>query len=510
MRYSRRDAMKLAAGSLVVATTGRTATRSALARLAGTGDPKPALPVASSTATHGPYRSNPGLQPPPLTVLVAAHDAAPGWIVLTPSPGKDFQGGLMLADNAGEPVWFLPRRHGALNPASTIGVTGASSTNMEVMTYEGRPVLTWWEGNIILPGYGEGEYFLADSTYKVIKTVQAGGGLQADLHDFYLTTNNTALVPAYDKKAADLSALGGSAKGTVLDSLFQEIDLKSGAVLFEWRASDFVSLGESYLAPTKGVPYDFFHINSVSLAPDGNYIVSGRHTWCVYKVSRKTGAILWRLNGKKSSFAMAPGSSFAWQHHVRALTNTELTIFDDGAGPAKTEKRSRGLKVAIDTKKKTARLVQAYLSRPSCLAGSQGSVQELPDGHVFVGWGAQPYFSEYRADGTLLFDARLPVGSHSYRTYRSIWVGKPTSDPAIAAQRNGGQVTVYASWNGATEVATWQVRTGPKAHLLSPLQSFPRSGFETVMTVMTTQPFVAVRALDNHGAVLGRSRAVAI
>jgi len=416
----------------------------------------------------------------------------------------------MLADNTGQPVWFLPRPHGPITAASTIGVTGISSTNMEVMSYEGHPVLTWWEGDIVLPGYGEGKYYLADSTYKVVKTVEAGRGLRADLHDFYLTNRNTALLSAYDKKTADLSSVGGPRKGVVLDSLFQEIDLKTGAVVFQWRASDFVDLEESYVLPTKSQPYDFFHINSVSLDPDGNFIVSGRHTWCVYKVNRTTGAILWRLNGKSSDFAMTAGSGFAWQHHVRSLTSTELTIFDDGAGPEKTEKQSRGLKVLLDTKKRTAHLVTQLLPQPTVLAGSQGSVQELPDGHVFVGWGSAPYFSEYRADGTLLFDAQLQEGSHSYRTYRSVWVGRPTTTPAVAAERQGARVSVYASWNGATEVAAWQVRVGPKANLLSPLQNFARSGFETAMTVATDQPFVAVRALDRNGTVIGRSDAVPV
>lgn len=509
MEYSRRDVMKLAAGSLVAATTGRRA-----GRVLGQFVP-PVRVTAPRVRPHaapvpGPYRTAPGLLPPKITVTTAAQDTAPGWIVLTPSPGTDFQGGLMLADNRGEPVWFSPRAHGPIDAASTIGVTGTSSTNMEIMTYQGRPVLTWWEGDIILPGYGNGQYFLADSSYKVIKTVKAGRGLHADLHDFYLTNRNTALVTAYDEKAADLSSVGGPAKGTLLDSLFQEIDLTTGAVLFQWRASNFVALKEAYVAPVKGQAYDFFHINSVSLAPDGHYIVSGRHTWCVYKVNRHDGSIIWRLNGKKSTFAIGAGAGFSWQHHVRALTNTELTIFDDGAGPEKTEKQSRGLKVALDMQKKTARLLEAYESQPHTLAGSQGSVQELGDGHVFVGWGAQPYFSEYRNDGTLLFDAQLPEGSHSYRTYRQPWVGQPTNPPAVAAERQGGRVTVYASWNGATEVAAWQVRVGPKANLLSPLQNFARSGFETVMTVTTDQPYVAVRALDHKGAVLGRSGAVSV
>ena len=134
-------------------------------------------------------------------------------------------------------------------------------------------------------------------------------------------------------------------------------------------------------------------------------------------------------------------------------------------------------------------------------------MQVLPNGNVFVGWGSAPAFSEFSHEGELLFDA-------SYRPRRVLQglplpvEGLPEIRPALAAEAGqGDKVKIYASWNGATEVATWQVLAGgPKK--LKEFTSAPKEGFETVITVETTEPYVGVKALDASGKVLGSSKAI--
>ena len=106
----------------------------------------------------------------------------------------------------------------------------------------------------------------------------------------------------------DLSSVGGSTSGLVIDGVVQEIDIASGKVLFEWHSLDHVPLDESHqpVPASATTPYDYFHINAVSPDEDGNLLISSRHTWTVYKLDRHSGAVIWRLGGKNSDFALGP------------------------------------------------------------------------------------------------------------------------------------------------------------------------------------------------------------
>jgi hypothetical protein len=136
-------------------------------------------------------------------------------------------------------------------------------------------------------------------------------------------------------------------------------------------------------------------------------------------------------------------------------------------------------------------------------------MQQLANQNMFVGWGSEPYFSEYSASGQLLFDAHLHGSYESYRGYRFPWTGTPAGAPLLAAvPAAGGRVSVYASWNGDTRTASWQLLAGSSPTTLAPVASAPRSGFETAIATPGAAPYVAVRALDASGAVLSVSRTI--
>jgi hypothetical protein len=130
----------------------------------------------------------------------------------------------------------------------------------------------------------------------------------------------------------------------------------------------------------------------------------------------------------------------------------------------------------------------------------------LGNGNVFVGWGAAPYVTEFAESGAIAFDARLPSGGQSYRAFRFPWVGRPADRPSLEARVR----VLYASWNGATEVASWQLLEGAGAQDLRPGSSVPRTGFETALTPATQTRSAAVVALDRRGASLGRSPVVEV
>lgn len=301
------------------------------------------------------------------------------------------------------------------------------------------------------------------------------------------------------------SSVGGSRKGTIQDAIFQEVDLATGELLLEWHSLGTIPLAESY-SPV-GADWDFFHLNSIAVDTDANLLISSRSTHTIYKLDRGSGAILWRLGGKHSDFEMGPGTVFAWQHDARRQPDSTLTIMDNGATPA-VETLSRGLILDVDEQGMRATLLRQY-THPKILAGSQGSVQPLSDGNVFVGWGEAPHVSEFHRSGRLLFDATLGSKYQSYRAFRLPWSAQPAQAPAIALAGRGRYRTAYASWNGATEVHAWQLLAGQEDALV-PVASTLARGFESELRYSGAGPLLAVRALDADGAPLGRSRLLAL
>jgi hypothetical protein len=311
----------------------------------------------------------------------------------------------------------------------------------------------------------------------------------------------------------DLRFLGGPCDARVVDGVVQEIDIATGLVLFEWHSVGQVPLTESDepLPTRRGEAYDYFHVNSVDQDAAGDLLISARHTSAVYKIDRDTGEIEWKLGGKNATLRGGSGT-FIWrQHDARFEDGGRIRILDNGASPARRAK-SRAITVQVDEQARTATLVRSITHPDGLLSGTQANATALPGGNVFVGWGSQGVFSEFSPEGELLFDGRVERGYDSYRAYRAPWVGRPTTRPAVAArQASGGRVTVSASWNGATEVARWQVLAGASAEALAPVgEPSARSGFETDVTVVTDAAVVAVRALDAAGAELGTSGALEV
>jgi hypothetical protein len=234
------------------------------------------------------------------------------------------------------------------------------------------------------------------------------------LHEFLITPEDTALLTAYASARTDLSPIGGLEDGAVWDGIAQEVEIETGKVLFEWHSLDHVGIDESYVE----VPddpnhlYDYFHIESIDVEPDGNLLLCARNTWTVYKVERTSGEVLWRLGGKKSDFEMSTSPRSAFQHDARRQRDGSITIFDNGAN-LKVHDRSRGIVVELDEQKMSAKLVREYTSPRKRLSTSQGNMQLLPNSNVLIGWGSGPFISEFSHEGELLFEARFPPDGKS-------------------------------------------------------------------------------------------------
>lgn len=376
-----------------------------------------------------------------------------------------------------------------------------------------QPVLTFWEGTLKGDGDGDGVGAILNQHYQQIATIQAGKGYASDGidgHELTLTRGGTALVAVYAPTKANLTSVGGPANGTALDTLIQEIDVHTGAVVWEWHPLGHVPLRDSYVTYVRGQTYDAYHLNSIQQLPDGNLIVSMRNTWATYEINRKTGRIMWELGGKHSSFKMGQGTKFEWQHDAQLNPGSLLTVFDDAALPAE-EKQSRALEIHLDDRHMRATLRHAFKHNPPVLAGSEGSAQLLPNKHLLVGWGFDASkmaagYSEYTSTGHQEFTASFVWPATSYRAYRFPWTGKPSWPPSIAARSTSTANVddVYVSWDGATQVAKWQVLgSTTQAGTFQKLGSRARwSGFQTKIPVTTSDTWFEVEALDASGKLL--------
>jgi hypothetical protein len=428
-----------------------------------------------------PYLSRPDLRIPPLRVATPARSVAPGLILVAPyNAPAGSQAGAMIVGNDGNPLWEQP-------------LAGLVTTDFRVQQYRGVPALTWWEGVVRL-GHGIGGYVIADTNYAPIARVNAGNGYQGDLHEFLLTDRGTALLTTYAVTRRDLRSVGGSQDGTIQDAIFQEVEVATGDVLLEWHSLDHIPLSESYWPLS--LDWDYVHLNSIAVDSDENLLVSSRNTHTVYKIDRRSGEVIWRLGGRSSDFQVAATAGFAWQHDARRQPDGSITMFDNGY------KVSRAIVLRVDESNRRVTLSRSYTHPSNLLALSQGNVQVLPNGNIFVGWGAQPYVSEFTPGGELIFDAQLPPNYVSYRSFRMPWVGTGAGAPAVATRRAGSHTDLYISWNGDTRVTHWTALAGTRADNLATIGRVARTGFETGLAIPAAFTRLRLRGTDQYGATV--------
>jgi hypothetical protein len=355
--------------------------------------------------------------PPPVTILTSSPFVGHGDFFISPYGDQStYANGPEILSPTGSVVWFqaVPQ--------------GEEASDFRLQTYQGQPVLTWWQGTG-LGGLSSGTDYIYNEHFQQIATVDAGDGLSADGHEFLITPWNTTLVLSYTTATANLTSIGGPANQTVINGVVQEIDIATGKVLFQWNSEDHVpfSQSEQPLPASPSTPWDWFHINAVKLDTDGNLLIDARDTWTTYKVSLQTGNIIWQLGGKDSSFKLqaAPGQSlddageiFAWQHDPEALGHNVYTFFDNESSGTPEYPVSRAVTVQLNPWNRTATLIKSVDQPEGLIAPSQGNAQTTDQGNLVVGWGALPYFSELSPSGNLIFNAELPAGVNTYRAYQ--------------------------------------------------------------------------------------------
>lgn len=354
-----------------------------------------------------------------------------------------------------------------------------------------------------------------------------------NMHEFnILDDGSTALVVTKDPRFHNIPSPDTDKSSSeeievrISHNGFQEIDILTGEVLFEWDAMDHVDLSET-LVPLDtsevGQPnqlWDFIHLNSVDKNSEGDYLISGRHTSTIYKVSGNDGSIIWRLGGLNSSFEQV-GFDFSYQHDAR---------FQDQKGPiaiisllnnaadmhTETAKYSTAQLVKLDTDAMSATLVSEWSRPDHSLTRRRGNVQILDNGNTFVGWSENSYISEFTPDGDLTFEAQFQSERFAtYRSYKFNFTGFPLEPPTLRSFTYGTDYSAdststvsYVSWNGDTEVVSWNFYASAdnsSVEEFTYIGNAHRTGFETMLTVDGYMRYVMAEGIGRDGNVLGNS-----
>ena len=447
------------------------------------------------------------------------------YVLLTPKGGSVPHAGPVIVDTRGNLVWMSNKFN--------------DSMNLNVQAFNGENYLTMWAGSKH-GSQGRGMYHLLDSSYNIARSIHAvGEGFSADLHEFTLTKDGTALFTIYNTTRTDLSGIGrSSTSGWSEDSIFQEVDIATNELLFQWQASDHTDAGDTFMTnPFGGYierwPFDVFHINSIHKDKNGNYLISSRHFHAVLCISPE-GETLWQLGGIKNEFKDLSGGqalSFKWQHDARWVQEPDedgvglISLFDNKeAGPLHIDgPYSRGLLLRVDITQKTVEMIHEYIAYSHTRAPSQGSMQMLENGNVFVGWGHSAEFSEFTEDGKLLCEWHFGPSLWDFMgnavSYRAAkismkqWTGRPSAPPD--AKEKGWKI--YVSWNGATEVGAWGLEVTKTADdngvdMWEEIAVMVKEGFEDyfVLPTMSGSTRYRVAALDDKGQVIRYSKVVEV
>lgn len=479
------------------------------------------------------YRSRPDLAAPILNITIEATDQTDdGYLFIAPFSGfkeggpshGPRQSAPYIYTDKGELVW------------SGFGYFSGWPANFQRGIVNGKDVLFALEG-VHNPdyGHGHGHWTFLDDNYEQVGVLRAGNHKISDKHELHIINEETALLQVYQPVPHDLSPFGAKKNQQwVVDSIFQELDIETGEVLFEWSSLEHVSPEDSVLPVNPGHAgsgfnssdaWDYFHINSVDKDDEGNYVISGRNVASLYKIDGKTGEIIWKLGGLPeitSSDFEYQNWNFSFQHHARFLPRDGhkeiISFFDNSAqgtedndgGEVHYNTHSSGKIIELDSKTKKATLLYQANPPDNLLAKSQGSTQVLENGNVLVNWGSEGAVTEFNDKGEAIFHAYLDSGKlfdklENYRAFKYSWTGKPNEKIAVVTEINDdGKSVVYVSWNGDTETRAWEfysIENG-KRKLVGEKK---RTGFETSIELEGVFEKIVAVSIDSNGKTLGTS-----
>jgi hypothetical protein len=424
---------------------------------------------------QGPYYTHPEFNDVmTATVTIPAQNTAEGYIFIAPLATGNYNGppAIMILEDSGEPIYI-----------NTFG-SNPFVGDFKKQTVNGVDYLTYHTG--VQPGgYTYGASYVMDESYEIIDTWTLGNGTGSDVHEFLLLDNGHAIIMAYELIPFDFSPYGGPENGTLIDIRLQEQD-ENKYVVFEWIASEHLPIEDTEVNLDINGPVDFLHTNGIAVDTDGNWLVSHRNFSEITKIDRQTGDIIWRMGGASNEFTFTNDTGFWNQHNINRLPNGNITLFDNGT--FHTPPHSRAIEYMVDENAKTVTRVWMYPQGTTEYSSVMSNVQRLPNTNSMIGWGNRPKLTEVLYDGTVALE--MALGTINYRAFRFPWNGVPADPPrgALFYDADPTAVTIYTSWNGATDITDYEIYGGPTTAAMSLIDTAPRTGFETEISLTGLSP----------------------
>ncbi|KAF7192949.1 hypothetical protein HII31_05760 [Pseudocercospora fuligena] len=423
--------------------------------------------------------------------------------------------GPMIYDNAGELIW-----------CGACLVNNTNTFDFRAWESEDRQYLSAILDTQSKTGIEHSRAIILNSSLQINSSYQIAPELKdavLNMHEFNPVNDGKSALHiiqrSIEKDVTTVKHDTGEKIGRIVDNGFAEIDLSTRKVLFEWWASDHIALSDSSgvvaglsQKPPRG--WNWIHLNSVDKDANGDYLISARYTNAIYKISGKTGKLIWTLGGTSSSFDLMPGLNFSRQHDARFVSranDVEVISFLDNGGDDhnSTASVSSGVVLALNTATKpmTAAAVKRW-NRPSeGISKQRGNFQRLPNGNVFIGWSDKSHISEHNAAGELLLEAKWKKEtSNTYRAWKFNFTSDPLEEPVlnVAIERRDNwpapKTVFHVSWNGATEVVAWNSRRSTTTNAV--LGTRRKIGFETRFEIVGCEDGVYAEAVSKNGKVL--------
>jgi hypothetical protein len=369
--------------------------------------PQPAVIRQMNTGSAILNKTGADLYPPSLPVPVVKVDEQPepGSVFL--SPWKIVLGNnglkyvpsesqyLMILDGGNQPIFYRQR------PAPTF--------DFKVLP----------NGMLIYFDQYSLQYFELDNTYATIDSFTCGNGYVTDPHDIRLLPNGHFILVGLDPESIDMSTIvdGGDPLATVIGFVVQELDTNKN-VVFEWRSFDHFQITDATHEDLTAATIDYAHPNALEIDADTTILLSDRHMDEITKIDRATGNIVWRWGGKNNQFMFTNDTlGFSHQHSINRTAEGHFTVFDNGN--FHTPQFSRAVEYTVDEQMKTATLVWQFRHTPDVFTFAMGSVERLPSGNTFIGWGASTLAAtEVRPDGSTAYEIQFPDSIISYRAFK--------------------------------------------------------------------------------------------
>ena len=333
-----------------------------------------------------------------------------------------------------------------------------------------------------------GNFHIMDSTFFIKDTIRCVNGIFTDTHDMIILPNGHYLLMGFEFRVMNLSSYNwfngngspGSPNATVKCGVIQVLDANKNLV-FMWKCADyfqFSDVDERWLFNPNNV--DWTHFNSAELDSDGNILISVRHFNEVTKVNRQTGAIMWRMGGKRNQFTFIndPHSGFFGQHDARRISGGNITVFDN-AYIQQSMYGARAVEYAVNEQALTSQLVWSSEYSPNSSSRFLGNAQRLANSNIVIGWGgllnANVTFTCIKPGGGKVMEISFPDTQYTYRAFNFPLLPFRLNRPVVSCYASSGNFYLDAGeghasylWSTGSTARTIQISAADTYYVYVP------------------------------------------